>query len=144
MCDRFEKMNAYAPQGRYDQKGTNRGMKDYELTILIHPDLEKNPEELVDKIKKLVADSDGEVKKEDNEGKRKLAYRLKGQEYALYYFFELGLPAEAPLKVSNVLNITNGVMRYLLVKKDEKLAAKAEKAAEAVNEGEDVAKKKTK
>jgi small subunit ribosomal protein S6 len=96
-------------------------MKDYELTVLIHPDLETSQDTALSKVKKLIKDSGGEVVREDNWGKRHLAYAIKGQVFAVYVFFELKLPAEAPLKISNTLNITDEVIRYLLVKKDEKL-----------------------
>ncbi len=98
-------------------------MKDYELTVLINPDLEKDLDKVVGKIKKLVTDNGGEVKKEESEGKKKLAYLIAKQEFAVFHFFELSLPAEAPLKINGTLNITDGVLRYLLVKRDEKLAA---------------------
>ena len=46
---------------------------------------------------------------------------------------DVKLPAEAPLKISNMLNITDDVIRYLLVKVDEKgraLLADAKKRAD--------------
>ena len=95
-------------------------MKQYELTLLVHPDLEMNMEPVVAKIKDLIKSNDGEIAKEVNEGKKKLAYAINGQEYAVYYYMELGLPAEAPAKISSVLNITDEVLRYLLVAVDER------------------------
>ena len=95
-------------------------MKQYELTFLIHPDLEMNAETVVTKVKELVANNGGKVTKETNEGKKKLAYAIKGQEYAVYYYLEIELPAEAPAKISGVLNITDEVLRYLLVAVDER------------------------
>lgn len=101
-------------------------MKEYELTTVIHPDLETNQEPALDKIRTIVKDAGGKITKEDSWGKKKLAYQIKGQDFGIYQFFEVELPADAPLKISNVLNITDEVLRYLLVKKDEKLAAKQE------------------
>jgi len=95
-------------------------MKQYELTFLIHPDLEMNTEAVVTKVKDLVSSNGGKVTKETNEGKKRLAYAIKGQEYAVYYYFEVELPAEAPAKISSVLNITDEVLRYLLVAVDER------------------------
>ena len=71
-------------------------MKQYELTFLIHPDLEMSIEPVVDKVKSLVEANGGKVTKEANEGKKRLAYTLKGQDYAIYYYLELDLPAQAP------------------------------------------------
>jgi len=95
-------------------------MKKYELTTLIHPDLEMNLEPATSKIKALIEENGGKIIKEDNEGKKKLAYQIKGQEFAVYYFYSLELPAAAPAKVSSVLNITDEVIRYLLVAEDDR------------------------
>ena len=104
-------------------------MKQYELTFLIHPDLEMNTETVVSKVKDLIGTNGGKVTKETNEGKKRLAYTIKGQDYAVYYYLEAELPAEAPAKISSVLNITDEVLRYLLVAVDErKLKAEAKKA----------------
>ena len=66
-------------------------MKPYELTVLVHPD-----------------------------GKKRMAYAIKGQEHALYYFFEVELPVSAPAKINSALGISDEVMRMLLVKVDER------------------------
>ena len=91
-------------------------MKDYELTVLIHPDFESDLEKALDKVRGLVAANGGEIVKEDNWGKKKLAYAIKGQDFAIYVAMDVKLPAAAPLKISNTLNITDEVLRYLLVK----------------------------
>lgn len=95
-------------------------MKQYELTILVHPDLEMSLEKAVAKVKDLIETNGGKISKETDEGKKRLAYSIKGQDFAVYYYFELELPAEAPAKVSSVLNISDEVLRYLLVKVDER------------------------
>ena len=95
-------------------------MKEYELTVLVHPDLEADLDKVLDKVRALVTDNGGEIIKEDNWGKKKLAYSIRREEFAVYVYFEVKLPAEALLKISNVLNITDEVLRYLLVKADEK------------------------
>ena len=104
-------------------------MKDYELTVLIHPDLESDLEKALDKVRKLVTANGGEVVKEDNWGKKKLAYNIKGEAFAVYVAMDVKLPAAAPLKISNTLNITDEVLRYLLVKAEERAEA-AEEAEE--------------
>ena len=102
-------------------------MREYELTVLIHPDLEMNLEPATEKIKALIEGNGGKIVKEANEGKKRLAYQINGQDFAVYYYYELELPAAAPAKISSVLNITDEAIRYLLVAKDprrEKLMAK--------------------
>ena len=102
-------------------------MREYELTVLVHPDLEMNLQPAADKIKALIEDNGGKITKEANEGKKRLAYSIKGQDFAVYYYYELELPTRALAKISSVLNITDEVIRYLLVAVDprrEKMLAK--------------------
>ena len=97
-------------------------MKDYELSILFHPDLEMNLDPALDKIKSLIEANKGKIVKEERNSKKRLAYAIAGQEFAVYYYFDVQLPATAPTKMSNVLNITDEVIRYLLAKTDERKA----------------------
>ena len=97
-------------------------MKEYELTVLMHPDLEVDLTPALEKVKKIITENGGEVKAEANEGKKRLAYAIKTQEFAVYYAYELSLPATAPAKISSALNITDEVLRYLLVAVDPRKA----------------------
>lgn len=115
-------------------------MKEYELTVLIHPDLEVDLDAPLDKVRKLITDNGGKVVSEDNWGKKKLAYRINNQDFAVYVALDVELPAEAPQKISNTLNITDEVLRYILVKVDEKgraLLAEAKKRAAERGETEE-------
>ena len=113
-------------------------MKEYELTVLIHPDLETDLEAPLEKVRKLIADNGGKITKEDNWGKKRLAYHIKGEDFAIYVSMDVELPAEAPLKISSTLNITDEVLRYLLVKVDEKgRALLADAKKRAIERGED-------
>ena len=95
-------------------------MKDYELTVLIHPDLEVDIDAPLNKVRDIIKTAGGTITVEDNWGKKKLMYTIKKQDFAVYVYFEVKLPADALLKISNTLNITEEVLRYLLVTVDEK------------------------
>lgn len=111
-------------------------MKQYELTVLIHPDLEMNLAPATDKVKKLIEANGGKIIKETNESKKHLAYKIAGQEFAIYYYYELELPADAPKKISTVLNITDEVLRYLLVVADPRREKMVSRQAEEDKEEE--------
>ena len=95
-------------------------MKEYELTVLIHPDLEMDIETPLTKVRNIITTAGGTITKEDNWGKKRLAYRIKNENFAVYVYFDVSLPSDAPLKISNTLNITDEVLRYLLVVVDQK------------------------
>ena len=113
-------------------------MKEYELTVLIHPDLEADLETPLKKVRDIVTNAGGNIIGEDNWGKKKLQYAINKQDFAVYVYFDVALPAEAPLKISNTFNITEEVIRYLLVKVDPKArAALAEQAKKAQEKASD-------
>lgn len=116
-------------------------MHQYEIAVLYHPDLEVDLSKAEEKIKKIVTDNGGKVAKEDNWGKRKLAYPIKSNEHAIYVFYTVELPGEAVMKVESTLNITGEVIRFLITRPDLKAIAKAEaqkaeKAEQAAKRGE--------
>jgi small subunit ribosomal protein S6 len=109
-------------------------MKEYELTVLIHPDLEADLETPLTKVRDIIKNAGGTIIREDNWGKKKLAYPIRREEFGIYVYMDVELPADAPLKISNIFNITDEVLRYLLVTVNEKarkaLAAEQERATE--------------
>lgn len=116
-------------------------MNQYEIAVLYHPDLEIDLEKAEAKVKKIVTDNGGKVVSEDNWGKRKLAYQIKKHEYAVYVFYTVELPAQSVRKVESTLNITDEVIRFLIIRPDLKAMAKAEalkaeKAKKAAERGE--------
>jgi len=117
-------------------------VKEYELTVLIHPDLEADLETPLTKVRDIIKSAGGTIVREDNWGKKKLAYPINREEFAVYVYMDVELPADAPLKISNTFNITEEVIRYLLVKVDEKARrvlaeqAKRAEASEETNEEE--------
>ena len=115
-------------------------MKDYELTVVFHPDLEMNIDPALDKVKKTLESSKAIIKAEEVDGKKRLAYKIGKQEFGIFYYFELQLPAEAPAKISSVFNISDEILRYLLVKADPrkvKLAAKRAEKTEKLADSEE-------
>ena len=112
-------------------------MKDYELSVLFHPDLEMNLDPAIEKVKKLIDANGGVITKEENEGKKRMTYAIKGQDYACYYFADVQFPADAPGKVEAVLNITDEVLRHMLVKADPRKAKmEARRSAKAPTDEE--------
>lgn len=105
-------------------------MNQYEITVLYDPSLEVGLDKATDRVEKIFKDNDGKVKNVDNWGKRKLAYPIKKQEHAIYVFYTLELPPQSLAKIEAVLNITEEVIRFLIVKPDLKKIAKATAAQE--------------
>ena len=89
-------------------------MRDYEMVVLLHPDLEIDLDKPLKKVADIITKNGGKITKQDNWGKRKLAYTIKKEDFAVYVYYEIQLPPEAYAKVETTLNITNEVLRYLI------------------------------
>lgn len=93
-------------------------MRSYELVVLLHPDLEIDADAPIAKLEKLVETAGGKTTKRDNWGKRRLSYRVKHQDFAIYVYFELQLdPAQVPGFERNLL-LAEEVMRHIIVQKE--------------------------
>ena len=56
-------------------------MREYELTVVLHPDLEADLEGTLKKVRAIVTDNGGTITKEDNWGKKRLAYRINKEDF---------------------------------------------------------------
>ncbi len=116
-------------------------MAQYEIAVLFDQGLEIDLEKATAKVEKIFTDNGGKITNTDNWGKRKLAYPINKQDFAIYVFYTLELPGEGVQKINDTLNITDEVVRFLITKPDLKKLAKAEalkaeKAAKAAERGE--------
>lgn len=98
----------------------------YEVAVLYHPDLEIDLEKASKKVEEIITGGGGKVTKTDNWGKRKLAYKIKKQEFAVYVFYTVEIPVDAAAKVDQAFNITDEIIRFMIIRPDLKALAKAE------------------
>lgn len=119
-------------------------MAQYEIAVLFDQGLEIDLEKATAKVEKIIADNGGKITDTDNWGKRKLAYPINNQDFAIYVFYTVEIEGESVQKVNDILNITDEVVRFLITKPDLKKIAKAEalkaeKAAKAAERGDKAA-----
>lgn len=91
-------------------------MTKYELIVLLHPDLEIDLEKPLAKVEKILKDVGATIEKVDNWGKRKLAYPIEKQDFAVYVYYEIQVEGEKVAKLDSILNITDEVIRHLVTK----------------------------
>ena len=101
----------------------------YEIAVLYHPDLEIDLEKATGKVEKIIANGGGKITNTDNWGKRKLAYPIAKNDFAVYVFYTVEMPAEGVQKVEQTFNITDEIIRFLITKPDLKAKSKAEALA---------------
>lgn len=101
-------------------------MPQYEIAVLYHPDLEIDLDKATSKVEKILADNKAKILNIDNWGKRKLAYPIAKQSFAIYVFYTVEIPAESVHRIEQAFNITSEIIRFLITRPDLKAVAKAE------------------
>ena len=95
--------------------------------------------EVVGKFKKMI-ETGATLDSVEEWGKRKLAYMINKESEGYYVLFNFTCDAEFPAELDRVYNITDGVLRSLIVKRIEKSEApavvKTTEAPEAVETAE--------
>jgi len=91
----------------------------YEVVFILKPDLaEEATAGLVEKFKSLV-EANGTLAEVDEWGKRRLAYPIDDLNEGYYVLMTFSAPPAFPAELDRVLKITDGVMRSIIVCKDE-------------------------
>ena len=92
----------------------------YEVVFILNPNLsEEDTAALVTKFKSLV-EQNGTLAEVDEWGKRHLAYPINDLTEGYYVLMTFESKPEFPRELDRILRITDGVMRSLIVCKDEK------------------------
>jgi len=97
-------------------------MNRYELIYIIDTGLEETArKELIEKVSALISANGGEIEKVDETwGKRRLAYAINYKTEGWYVLVTFKAPAELPRELERNLQINENVLRYLVVKLEEK------------------------
>lgn len=94
-------------------------MRDYELVLVIDPEISgADQKKQIVKVKKIIEDLKGKVEETDEWGKKELVYPIKKKSLGYYFLLAIKLPLKAPAQVDKKLKLEEGVIRYLLVKKE--------------------------
>ena len=100
-------------------------MNRYEMIYIIDTGLEEAArKELIEKVSALITANGGEIEKVDETwGKRRLAYAIDYKTEGWYVLVNFKAPAELPRELERNLQINENVLRYLVIKLEEKRSA---------------------
>ncbi len=90
-------------------------MKQYEVAVLLHPDLEIDLKPPLERLEGAFKQVGAKVVKKDEWGKRKLAYPIKSQTFAVYYFFVIDLDPVKAEELEQALRLNDEVLRHMVV-----------------------------
>ena len=92
----------------------------YEAMVILNPTLgEDAMNATVEKVKGLV-EASGTLEQIEVWGRKRLSYEIDDQKEGFYFLINFSAEAEFPKELERVLKITEGVMRYLVIRPDEK------------------------
>lgn len=93
-------------------------MIDYEILLLLDPDLADEPQaEVITRVRDLIDKGGGTFTRHDTWGKRKLAYEIDKKADANYHLLLFSSPPETLNEISRVLKIDDNVMRHLATRR---------------------------
>ena len=92
----------------------------YETVFIVNPDFtEENAKGLLGKFTGLITVNGGAVDKVDEWNMRRLAYPIEDYTDGYYYVVAFTAPAEVPAELDRVFNITDGILRSIIVKHEK-------------------------
>jgi small subunit ribosomal protein S6 len=90
----------------------------YETIFIVNPELdEEATKSIIEKVKNLI-ESEAELENIDEWGKRKLAYPINYLNEGYYVLANFTAKPEFPQELDRVYKITEGVIKYIIIKKD--------------------------
>ena len=96
-------------------------MNKYELALVVNAKIEDEERAaVVDKCKALIERFGGTITNVDEWGKKRLAYEIQKTREGFYYFIAFEAAGTAPAEIERRVRIMDNVLRYLVVKADEK------------------------
>ena len=96
-------------------------MNQYELALVVSAKVEDDVKAAtVEKAQKYITRFGGVVTNVEDCGKKRLAYEIQKMKEGFYYFIAFEAETSAPAEIERRIRIMDNVLRYLIVKQDEK------------------------
>ena len=93
-------------------------MNNYDLTLILNPDLSTKFDEFQKKFEKTLTDINFKINKLENIGRRQLAYSILNHNKGHYAILQIEGPSESALELESKLKYDTSVIRHLLLKVD--------------------------
>lgn len=96
-------------------------MRNYEIMYIIKPDLdEEKLEAVIAKFGAIIDNNGGEIISTDKWGKRRLAYEINDYREGVYILVNFKGEAAVPQELDRVMKITDDILRFMIINKEEK------------------------
>ena len=93
-------------------------MNNYEMLYIIpSQSTEEDKEALIALVNGIIEKEGGKIESVERIGNKKLAYEIEKKREGFYVLVNFTAETKVPNAVSSLLNITNGIMRHIIVAK---------------------------
>ena len=93
-------------------------MRHYEIVLLIHPDQSSQVPAMIDRYKTIIEKNGGKIHREEDWGRRPLAYSINKAYKAHYLMFNIECDQEALNDLEYAFRYNDAVLRKLVIKRD--------------------------
>ena len=102
-------------------------MKKYETIFILNPDLdEEQTQSTIEKVKGIITQTNGEILKVEDWGKRKLAYLIKKKDKGHYVLIHFSGSPALLSELERNYRVMDAVIKYQSVRLDERRASSTE------------------
>jgi len=94
-------------------------MNNYEVIVIVHPDLDETATTgVVDKVKGWITDAGGSIEKVDLWGRRRMAYTIRKQREGQYVLVHAQMKPSYAAELDRSLRFLEPVMRFSIISVD--------------------------
>src|SRR5690606_14461495 len=109
-------------------------MRHYEIVLLVHPDQSEQVGAMVDRYRAVVEENGGTVHRQEDWGRRQLAYPIEKIHKAHYLLFNIECDAAVLDNLKNMFKFSDAVIRNLVVRMDRAVTDPSPMMREAESE----------
>lgn len=91
-------------------------MQHYEIVLLIHPDQSEQVPGMLERYRSIITDADGKIHRQEDWGRRQLAYAINKIHKAHYILLNIECDAATLNELVSIFRFNDAVLRNLVVK----------------------------
>ena len=94
-------------------------MRHYEIVFLVHPDQSEQVPAMIDRYRAIIEGKDGKIHRQEDWGRRQLAYTIQKIHKAHYVMLNIECDKETLDELESAFRFNDAVLRHLTLKRDK-------------------------
>ena len=116
-------------------------MRHYEIVFLVHPDQSEQVPAMVERYRGIIENADGVIHRQEDWGRRQLAYPINKVYKAHYYLLNIECDKDTLDELISAFRFNDAVIRHMVVKRDDAVTAQSPLIKKDDNKKEDAPKR---